>query len=102
MHIITHITLQDGEGRISGKEHLKAEMVARMVVDGDHSIDEVAEHYGLSLGEVHAAVAYYYDNQAELDAAYALALGEIRENAMTLEKFKAKLNAKYTQDKESD
>jgi hypothetical protein len=94
MEVINHIILKDGEGRILRKEHLKAEMVARMVVDGDASVDDVAMHYGLSAAEVHAALAYYYDNQAALDAAYTRVLDEIRQNAMTLDTFKAKLRAR--------
>jgi hypothetical protein len=47
-------------------------------------------HYGLTAAEVHAALAYHYDNQAELDAVAAQLLDEIRANAMTLDKFKAK------------
>lgn len=93
MQIINHIIMKDGEARIEGKEHLKAEMVARMYVDGDHTIENVMAHYGLTPGQVHAAIAYYFDNQAELDAAHDHVLAEIRENAMTLEKFKAKIAA---------
>ena len=94
MQIINHIVIKDGEARIEGKEHLKAEMIARMYVDGDHIIEDVMAHYGLTAGQVHAAIAYYYDNQAELDAAHERILAEIRENAMTLEKFKAKITTK--------
>lgn len=86
--------MKDGEARIEGKKHLKAEMVARMYVDGDHTIEDVMSHYGPTAGQVHAAIAYYYDNQTELDATHERVLAEIRENAMTLEKFKAKLAAK--------
>ena len=91
MQVVNHIVMIDGQARIAGKQHLKAEMVARMYVDGDVSIDEVMAHYGLSAAEIHAALAYYYDNRAELDAAYARTLTEIHQNAMTLEKFKAKI-----------
>lgn len=90
MQTTNHIVIKDGQARIDGKEHLKAEMIARMYVDGDYSVEQVMAHYGLTAGEVHAAIAYYYDNQAELDSIYDAALAEIRENAMTLEKFKAK------------
>lgn len=90
----SHIVIREGQAWIEGKEHLKAEMVARMYVDGDYTIEEVMTHYGLSAGEVHAALAYYYDNREALDAAHEAALLEIRENAMTLEKFKAKLAAR--------
>lgn len=91
MQIINHIIMKDGQARIAGKEHLKAEMVARMVTDGDYSVDDVAAHYGLTTAEVYAALAYYYDNQVALDANYERTIAEIRENATTLEKFKAKL-----------
>jgi uncharacterized protein (DUF433 family) len=88
---------KDGEGHILGKEHLKAEMVARMVVDGDYPIEDVMAHYGLTASEVHAALTYYYDNQPELDAAHERLLAEIQANATTLEKFKGKLKAKRSE-----
>lgn len=90
----SYIVIKDGEGRIAGKEHLKAEMVARMVVDGDSPIEVVMSQYDLTASEVHAALAYYYDNQPELDAAHERQLSEIQANAMTLEKFKAKLRSR--------
>ncbi len=31
------------------------------------SSEEIAEHFGLSLGQVHAALAYYYLHKGELD-----------------------------------
>jgi uncharacterized protein (DUF433 family) len=98
MQIINHIVMKDGEARMAGKDHLKAEMVARLHVDGGYPIDEVMAQYGLTEAEVHAAIAYYYDNRAELDAAYEGVLTEIHENAMTLEKFKAKLATKHEDD----
>jgi len=91
MQIINHIIMKDGQAYIERKPHLKAEMVARMVVDGDHSVEDVMAHYDLTAAEVHAALAYYYDNQAQLDAEYEQTLAEIRANAMTLEKFKEKI-----------
>lgn len=94
MHVINHIIIKDGVARIRDKEHLKAELVARLYVDGEQSIVAVMEHYGLSEAEVHSALAYYYDNRAALDAQYAVGWAEIRENALNLETFKAKLAAK--------
>ncbi len=91
MELINHIIFVDGEARISSKPHLKAEMVARMYSDGQHTIEAVMEQYGLSAAEVHSALAYYYDHQEELDRHHDEQLREIRANAMTLEKFKAKL-----------
>lgn len=33
------------------------------------SADEIASHYGLSLADVYAALAYYYDHRQEIDDA---------------------------------
>jgi uncharacterized protein (DUF433 family) len=33
-----------------------------------HSADEIAADYGLTLADVYAALAYYYDHQADVDA----------------------------------
>lgn len=96
MQLVAHLILKNGHAYIAHKPHLKAEMVARMVVDGDATVEQVAEHYGLTIGEVHAALAYYYDNQAELDSVHTQITEEIRENAMTLERFRAKLANKPT------
>jgi len=49
------------------------------------------DHYGLTAGEVYAALAYYFDNRESLDAEYYATLAEIRENAMTLDRLKSKL-----------
>ena len=34
-----------------------------------HSADEIATEYGLTLADVYAALAYYYDHQLEIDQA---------------------------------
>src|SRR5258706_2314691 len=101
MQITTHIIMKDGQTYIEGKEHLKAEMVAHMYVDGDYSIDEVMSHYHLTAAEVHAALSYFYDNRDELEAAQARVLTEIHENAMTLEKVQAKIAARKSNDEGS-
>ena len=97
MQIVNHIVMRDGQARIKGKVHLKAEMVARMCVDGDYTVEDVMAHYGLTAAEVHATIAYYYDNQAELDAEHEHTLAEIRKNALTLEQFKAKIATRKQQ-----
>jgi len=90
--IINHIEIRDGCAYIRGTNK-KAEMVARMYVGTDYSIEEVMEQYSLSAANVHAAITYYYDNREELDARHEAIVNEIRENAMTLEKFRAKIAA---------
>jgi len=68
--IKSYIVFKDGEARIVGKEHLKAEYVARMHVDGKSSIEDVMEHYNISRPQVYGALAYYYENQTLLDDEY--------------------------------
>jgi len=94
MQMFNHIVMKDGEARIEGKEHFKVEMVVRLYVDGEASIEDVMAHYGLTASEVHAAISYYFDNRAELDSAHQKVLAEIHENAMTIEKFKTKIVAR--------
>lgn len=77
-YIKDYIIIKDGTARILGKEHLKAEVVARMHIGGNASIDEVMEHYNLSRAQIHAILAYYYENQTELDAAYEAAFNDPR------------------------
>lgn len=69
-YIKDYIAFKDGTARIMGKEHLKAEVVARMHTGGQATIEDVMEHYDLTRAQVHAVLAYYYENQAELDETY--------------------------------
>jgi hypothetical protein len=41
MQMTNHIVIKDGQARIEGKDHLKAEMVARMYTDGSYTIEQV-------------------------------------------------------------
>ena len=56
--IKSYIIFKYGEARIVGKEHLKAEIVARMHVDGQATVDDVMEHYRLTRAQVYGALAY--------------------------------------------
>ena len=87
-----YIVFKDGEARIVGKEHLKAELVARMHVSGKASIDYVMEHYGLTRAQVHAALTYYYENQQALDAAYDQSWAESK--GIKSEDFQATIKAR--------
>ena len=98
LQLINHIVIRNRQAYIEGKPHLKAEMVARMYIDGDYTIEDVMAQYGLAAAEVHAALTYYYDNRTELDAAHERVVAEIQENAMTLEKFKAKVADRHAGD----
>ena len=97
MEVVNHIEIRDDQAYIHGTNK-KAEMVARMYVGTDYSIEEVMAHYNLSAAEVHAAIAYYYDNREALDARHEQAIQWAKGNAMTLDKFKAKITGHNTSD----
>ena len=61
-------------GNLGGKPHIAGRRVAVHDVVIAHlqlgaPITEVAANYDLSLAEVYAALAYYYDHKDEIDAA---------------------------------
>lgn len=56
-----------GEPRISGRR-ISVLQVADMILDADHSPAYVADQLSLSLGEVHTALAYYYEHPEEIEA----------------------------------
>jgi len=56
-----------GEPRLDG-HRISVVQVADMVLDGGDAPEYVADQLGISLGEVHTALAYYYDNPDEMAA----------------------------------
>lgn len=60
---VSHIEMIDGKPVIKGRQ-LKVKMVAGMYIKAGASIEAIMEQYNLTAAEVHAALAYYYDNQA--------------------------------------
>jgi len=88
MEVTNHIVMIEEQARIRRKPHIKAKMVARMYIWEAQSIKAIMEHYQLTASEVHSAIAYYYDNQATLDAEYEQAVADVADDAMTLGKLK--------------
>jgi uncharacterized protein (DUF433 family) len=69
---IEHIEIDEkGTARIAGKRTKVIQIVMDKMANG-WGPDEIHAHYPhLSLAEIHAAFAYYYDHQQELDAVIA-------------------------------
>lgn len=63
---IQHIVMVQGQP-VVGAQRVKVKMIINSVVRGNASIEVISAQYSLSAAEVHAALAYYYDNQAEFD-----------------------------------
>jgi len=74
-----HIIVRDGTGYLAEYPHLKAHLVAQMHLHGGVPVEDVAEHYGVGLSDVYAAMAYYYDNAAEIERAIAEKVERARE-----------------------
>lgn len=70
-----------GKPRIAGRRITVQNVVAWHERMGK-SVDEIATDYDLSLADVHAALAFYFDNRATLDAA----IDEDRELVETLKR----------------
>ena len=63
--IVTTPDVLGGEPRIEGTR-VGVLSVTELVVGGEYSPADVADQFDLSLGEVHAALAYYYDHPEEM------------------------------------
>lgn len=59
---IEHIEVQDGIPRTRNRR-VKVKMIATKYLDSGESVEDIAAHYGISLADVHAALAYYFDHQ---------------------------------------
>lgn len=90
MQVISHIEIRDGVGYLRGR-NLKAKMVARMHLWEHQPIAAVMQHYGLSAAEVYAALAFYYDNQAALDAEYAAQMARLQDIGTSADTFRAQM-----------
>lgn len=74
--------VRDGRPCIAGTGIRVLDVVAVMLFH-DQTPSEIADAYALSLAQVHAALAYYYEHKAEIDA-------DIREQITKTEEYKEK------------
>jgi uncharacterized protein (DUF433 family) len=65
-HIIATPGTLGGKARIAGRR-ISVEDIAIWHDRLGKSVDEICADYNLCPAEVHAALAYYYDHQAEVD-----------------------------------
>ncbi len=67
--LIEHVDVDaKGVARIAGKRTKVIQIVMDKMANGWNAEEIHAQYPHLSLSEIHAAFAYYYDHQAELDA----------------------------------
>ena len=65
-HIVTIPGTLGGKARIAGRR-ISVEDIAIWHLRLGKTVDEICAEYDLSLAEVHAALAYYYDHRAEIE-----------------------------------
>src|SRR5438552_1418339 len=64
----THIWLDDKGRPWIDDTNLKVIEVVLDIIADKMSPEEIHDNYGLSLAQIHAALAYYYDHKVEIDA----------------------------------
>lgn len=77
--------------------------LSRLIDDPAWSVARICENYGLTPAEVHAAWAFYYDHQAEIDARLAAsaaahaeaATADADRRARLVERYQAKTGQPY-------
>jgi uncharacterized protein (DUF433 family) len=82
------------EGIVGGKPRISGHRITVQNIMIWHellgrSADEIAAEYGLTLADVYAALAYYYDNRAEIDES-------LRESETFVETLRQKTSSKVT------
>jgi uncharacterized protein (DUF433 family) len=91
--LVNHIEIKDGRAVIAGR-NLKADMVGAAVVKWGATIEEAMEQYELSRAEVHAALAYYYDNEEAIEQAFREADEYVRRVGVSAEEKIAEMRAR--------
>lgn len=74
-HITSTPGTRGGKPRIVGRR-ITVSDVATWFLQMGQTVDEIVVDYDLSHAQVHAALAYYYDHRAEIDAREAADLAE--------------------------
>lgn len=95
---ILHIELDDEGTPRTLNRRVKVQMIAQMHLVAGETVEAVAEHYGITLADVYAALAYYYDNRADFERRER-ALQPLAEQARDYtEALKAKIVKRMQQD----
>lgn len=78
--IVSNPSVRDGRPTLKGRT-LTVEDIVIVMIYHQQMPDGIAEWFDISLAEVHAALAYYYQNKANIDA-------NMEERAELIEGFK--------------
>ena len=82
--IVSTDAVMGGEPRLAGRR-VSVRQIAELAIDAGNAPAEVADQLGISLAEVHLALAYHYANPEEMQAVrerHRERLREAREDAI--------------------
>ena len=90
-------TNRQGEIRpVIAGTRIRVHDIVAMYVHGLSSIEWIVENFDLTPAQIHAALAYYYDHQAQIDREIMEADEQVRVIAETLEDLKARIQARQS------
>ncbi len=68
--------------------------IAEMVQHGGATVDWILENFALNRAQIHAALAYYYEHQAQLDQEIAATNTDVRRRATDAQTHLAQIRAR--------
>jgi len=89
---VNHIEIINGKAMI--RRRYKAKIIASMIVNAKSSIEWVMEEFDLTRAEVHAALAYYYDNQEVIEQEFREAEAYAHEHGISADELIEQLEAR--------
>jgi uncharacterized protein (DUF433 family) len=57
----------DGDVPRTRNRNVKVYMIAQKQLEAGESVETIAEHYGITVADVYAALTYYYDHKPYFD-----------------------------------
>ena len=72
-------------------------MIVQRHLFADEPLQDIADYYGIELADVYAAMAYYYDNKALMDAQFKEAEDLLKQYGISGAELKAKIEARMQQ-----
>jgi len=94
---VNHIEIVDDQA-VVGSHRVKVKMIVNMHIRGRADIAEVMEQYGITAAEIHAALAYYYDNQMAFDQEYEEGQALLKQYGISTEQHLAEIRARHHPD----
>lgn len=92
---INHIEIQEHNGSaVIAGTGLKVHVIAPMYVNGYASAEWIIENYELTPAQFYAAVSYYFDHRAEIDAKLREFEEYLKEHGVSSDELLARLKQK--------